>query len=139
MSETNIPLKGHCLCGAVHLSLNAATNHVGACHCTMCRRWAGGPSLAIESERNATFEGEENITVYRSSDWAERGFCKKCGSHLFYRMLDHSFYSFPVGLFEETTPLNFEMQVFIEEKPAYYSFANATKTMTGAELFSLFS
>ena len=25
---------------------------------------------------------------YRSSDWAERGFCNECGSQMFYRMDD---------------------------------------------------
>ena len=32
----------------------------------------------------------------------------------------------------------FTGQVFIDEKPAYYDFANATKTMTGAEVFAAF-
>ena len=31
------------------------------------------------------FNGEENIERYSSSAWAERGFCKRCGSSLLYR------------------------------------------------------
>ena len=31
-----------------------------------------------------------------------------------------------------------EHQVFIDEKPDYYSFANETKNMTGAEIFAQF-
>ena len=30
-------------------------------------------------------------------------------------------------------------QVFIDEKPAYYDFANKTGTMTGAEVLALFA
>jgi hypothetical protein len=30
-------------------------------------------------------------------------------------------------------------QIFIDEKPAYYTFANQTKTMTGAEVFAMFA
>ncbi len=44
----------------------------------------------------------------------------------------------PVGLFDEDTSLNFDRQVFIDEKPAYYSFANETLDMTGAEVFAKF-
>ena len=81
-------LEGHCLCGAV--TLRAAINHsqVGACHCATCRRWGGGPLLAIESDQPVAFDGAQQISVYASSDWAERGFCKECGTHLFYRLLE---------------------------------------------------
>ena len=33
----------------------------------------------------------------------------------------------------------FDHQVFIDEKPDYYSFANETKDMTGQELFAMFA
>ena len=39
---------GHCLCGGVKITARAASNHVGACHCTMCRRWGGGPLMEID-------------------------------------------------------------------------------------------
>jgi hypothetical protein len=32
----------------------------------------------------------------------------------------------------------FDHQVFIDEKPGFYCFANETHTMTGAELFAQF-
>ncbi|NIT13149.1 MAG: GFA family protein, partial [Candidatus Dadabacteria bacterium] len=52
----------------------------------MCRKWCGGPLMAVNCGTDVTFEGEDNITVYDSSSWAERGFCSGCGSHLFYRL-----------------------------------------------------
>ena len=42
----------------------------------------------------------------------------------------------PVGLFDASEGLVFDQQVFIDEKPAYYDFANKTENMTGAELFA---
>ncbi len=33
----------------------------------------------------------------------------------------------------------FDHQVFIDQKPAYYEFANQTKNMTGAELFAMYA
>ena len=32
------------------------------------------------------FEDESAIGVFESSEWAERGFCKSCGTALFYRL-----------------------------------------------------
>jgi hypothetical protein len=39
--------RGSCLCGAVRVSTKATNKGVGACHCSMCRKWTGGPLLVI--------------------------------------------------------------------------------------------
>ena len=44
----------------------------------------------------------------------------------------------PVGFFEDSASLVFKSQVFIDEKPEYYEFANTTKKFTGAEIFAMF-
>jgi hypothetical protein len=131
--------KGSCLCKSVSISTTNRSNLMAACHCNMCRKWGGGAFLAIECGSNVSFEGEENIGVYQSSEWAERGFCQKCGTHLFYKFKQNNQYYMPVGLFDNSEGLIFEHQVFIDEKPEYYSFANETKNMTGAELFAQFA
>ena len=41
MSET-ISAKGGCLCGAVEIEAKTLVAFVGACHCSMCRKWSGG-------------------------------------------------------------------------------------------------
>lgn len=138
MSDT-IKGEGHCLCGAVSVTASTMGNKVGACHCGMCRRWTGGPLMAIDCSTNVTFEGEENITVFESSQWAERGFCNKCGSHLFYRLKENKQYFIPAGLFETCDNLVLNSQVFIDKKPAYYSFSNETKNMTEAEIFAMYA
>lgn len=137
MSDVSMA-KGSCLCGAVSLC-SSLKRHVAACHCSMCRKWSGGALLGVESDGDVSFSGEENISVYQSSAWAERGFCNKCGTHLFYRLKENNHYYIPVGILDQDEDLVFDLQVFIEEKPQYYSFANETKTMTGEELFAMFS
>ncbi|MGB3402907.1 MAG: GFA family protein [Microcoleaceae cyanobacterium] len=138
MTEPNL-VKGHCLCGAVKLSTTNINYHVSACHCSTCRKWGGGALFGVECEGEVSFEGEENISIYNSSEWAERGFCKQCGSHLFYKLKDKNHYFIPAGIFENDENFVFDLQVFIEEKPKYYAFANDTKKMTGSELFDLFA
>ncbi|MGI3132031.1 GFA family protein [Halopseudomonas pachastrellae] len=131
------PLEGRCLCGAVSVSAILSHRDLGACHCTTCRRWGGGPLLAVECEDQVTFSGEAQIGVYASSDWAERGFCKVCGTHLFYRLREQAFYALPVGLFDEQQGWDLNREVFIDQKPSYYGFAQPTLQLTGEELFAL--
>lgn len=129
---------GSCLCGAVTITANNPGNKVGACHCGMCRKWGGGPYMEIDCGTEVSFDGEENITVYGSSVWAERGFCKKCGSHLFYRLKESKQHMVSVGLFDDQQSFVFESQVFIDRKPSFYSFSNKTKNMTEAEIFEMY-
>ena len=131
--------KGRCLCGAVKFTVKNMKNSVDACHCGMCRRWGGGPLMSVSCGTDVAFEGEENITVYNSSDWAERGFCKQCGSHLFYRLKEINEHELPVGLFDNQEGFHFDLQVFIDRKPSFYSFANKTKGMTEAEVIEKFA
>ena len=130
--------KGSCLCGAVRVSIKIKSNRIDACHCNMCRKWGGGPLFAIECAGDVNFEGDENISVFDSSEWAERGFCSKCGTHLFYRLKQQQYYTVPVGLLDDDENLTLEQQIFIDQKPKFYTFANETENMTGEEVFAQF-
>lgn len=131
--------KGSCLCGAVCIAIQAMSKSVGVCHCSMCRKWGGGPLLAIEVGSEVCFEGTDSISVFSSSDWAERGFCRTCGSHLFYRLKKEGHYVIPVGLLDDGEQWVFDQQIFIDEKPSFHAFANETKNLTGAEVFAQFA
>ena len=131
--------KGHCLCGSARFTVRNMKNSVDACHCGMCRRWGGGPLMSVRCGSDVVFEGEDNISVYDSSDWAERGFCKTCGSHLFYRLKDGNRHEIPAGLFNNQNDFSLDLQVFIDHKPFFYSFANKTREMTQAEVIEMFA
>jgi len=138
MSSKEEMRSGACLCGAVRMTVKPNGTKVGACHCGMCRKWSGGPLLAIDTDSDVAIEGEDALTVFQSSDWAERGFCSRCGTHLFYRLRQGLHYALPVGLFDDGDWV-FAEQIFIDEKPTYYDFANATENMTGPEVFAKFA
>ncbi len=72
-------------------------------------------------------------------EWAERGFCKQCGGHLFYKLKRNNQYIVPAGVFENLQEVVFDHQIFIEEKPSFYCFSNQTRNMTGAEVFAQFA
>lgn len=137
--ESATDVRGVCLCGAVRVIARPKDSNFDACHCTMCRKWGGGPLLAIECQGKVDFEGVENISIYASSEWAERGFCSRCGTHLFYRLRHQEHYAIPVGLFEGAPDWSFAEQIFMDQKPAYYSFADKTRNLTGDEVFAQYS
>lgn len=127
---------GSCLCGGVTLTAQAVNPNADACHCGMCRKWGGGPLLAVECGSKVSFTGEENIAIFDSSVWAERGFCRQCGTHLFYRLKESPRYAIPAGLLDSEGQLSLHQQIFIDEKPAFYAFANDTRNLTGEEVFA---
>ena len=127
---------GRCLCGKIELHAQAVDVHVHACHCNMCQLWNGGPTFSVSCGTQVSFSNADNITVYRSCEWAELGFCKICGSHLFYRLVESGDYLLHPGSLESSDELILEEQVFVDEKPSWYSFANQTTNLTGAEVFA---
>lgn len=131
-------LNGSCLCGAVRLRITPRGLKAGACHCGICRKWGGGPLLAVECGTDVQMEGEQNVALYASSDWAERGFCRHCGTHLFYRVKQDGFHAIPLGVLDHDPGWQLGEEVFIDDKPPYYDFANPTKKLTGAEAFAQF-
>jgi len=130
---------GTCLCGAVKVTAKTKSDHIGACHCSMCRKWGGGPLLAVECQSDVSLEGLEHISTYDSSEWAERGFCKTCGTHLFYRLKEGGHYAIPVGLLDDEDQWTLSEQIFIDQKPSFYSFSQKTKDLTGEEVFAQYS
>ncbi len=134
--ESVIEAQGGCLCGAVQFSAATVSTQVHACHCATCRKWTGGPLLAVDCKDSLKIQGEENISLYSSSEWAERGFCSKCGTNLFYHLHHGNRYIVPADLFDTKAKFVLESQIFIDEKPDYYDFANETEKLTAAQVFA---
>lgn len=128
---------GRCLCGAVKFKAVPKNREVGVCHCSMCRRNNAGPFFAIDCGDTLAFEDEANVGVYDSSDWAQRGFCRQCGSSLFWRLKDKSMSAVAADAFDDLDGLEFTHEVFIDEKPGYYSFAQKTRQLTGQQVFEM--
>jgi hypothetical protein len=81
MSEK--PFEGGCLCGAIRYRATAAPVRGVICHCPQCKKHSGSLALSFVHfpVKNFTWlKGEPKR--YRSSQFAERGFCEKCGSTL---------------------------------------------------------
>ncbi|WP_071057926.1 GFA family protein [Pelistega sp. MC2] len=132
-------MKGHCQCKAVTLEI-ADTKKLHACHCGICRRLSnGGPSFTITCDKNPISQGHDMVQHYASSEWAERGFCQQCGTPLYYHLLGTEQYFVSVGLFQENQEFEINSQIFIDDKPDFYTLANQTPMLTGEEVMAMYS
>ncbi|MEE2949805.1 MAG: GFA family protein [Pseudomonadota bacterium] len=131
--------KAKCLCGGVRLDFECEEPQVGACHCDVCRRWSSGPFMAVHVTTAVTLAGTDLIGLYQSSEWGERGFCKACGSTLFWRNREASEYAVSATAIEDLGDVPFPVELFIDSKPDWYAFAGDRKQMTGAEFLAQFT
>lgn len=134
-------LTGGCLCGAVRFTAVPEKLEMGVCHCSMCRRWSGGAFMAVSCGPmdGLTLEGAENAGVYKASDHGERVFCSKCGSTLMWRMADGSHANVAAQAFDDPSVFALTSEIFVDEQPDNYAFANDTRRLTGPEVIALFT
>ncbi len=136
MSDGLATEQGRCLCGDLRFEALIGARVARACHCSMCRRWSGGVFLAAEC-RSVTVAAERALGVYSSSEWGERCFCKTCGSTLFWRSKDGKHTAVSIQAFARPSGFRLVSQIYIDDKPDCYSFAEETKNMTGAEFIAM--
>jgi hypothetical protein len=108
----------------------------------MCRRFSGGVMLAAEVPASAvTFEDQDHLKVFASSDWAERGFCDRCGSSLFWRMTAPGFMDDVImicaGTLDTLDDVKFTHEVYIDNKPDAYAFEGHRTRLTEADIMAM--
>ena len=133
---------GACLCGAVRFTARTGTSY-GICHCGQCRRWTGGPLMAITVAEDAMTVTGEGIVSRRTSAWASRSHCGTCGSPLWYRWdkgVDGSGdYEVPLGLLDDTSGLVLTREIYADEAPAGIAYAGSHDRLDAAATRALFS
>ena len=130
---------GGCQCGRVRFRVDGPLGRASICHCRMCQKATGNyfaPYVSFRKGAVTWTRGDRKL--YRSSNFAQRGFCGDCGTHLFYRLLPTGEYILPAGLFQDRD-FTLASQIFIDEKPAFYALANDTETLTGQQVFARFA
>ena len=125
--------KGSCLCGAVRFEVAGDLPGPDACHCRMCRKHSGHVFASTDVARSAlTIHGEQNLTWYRSSETARRGFCAVCGSSLFFDPLSRDWIAVAMGAFDTPTDTRLAVHIFVADKGDYYEIADGVPQFEGA-------
>ena len=109
---------GSCLCGAVRYVVQGDLRPVIACHCVQCRK-TSGHFVAATSCRHDDIVITGEVTWYRSSETAQRGFCATCGSSLFWDGPGENL-SIMAGTVDGEIDLKIAGHIFCADKGSYY-------------------
>lgn len=132
---------GKCLCGSVSFTARGTKpDRASVCHCEMCQRWSGGPWIAVFVE-SLEFDRDESLTWFQSSELAERAFCNRCGSSLFWRMTAEGPYkgttSVTLGSLDDRSGVTLVKEWFIDRKPEGYAMAGERECITEAAALAM--
>jgi hypothetical protein len=117
--------RGSCLCGAVSFEIAGELATPAACHCAMCRRNHGALGVYTSAPANrVTLGGTDHLKWFRSSDGAERGFCRTCGSKLFWRKVGGSDLDITMGSLDGPTGIKVSKHIWVAFKGDYYDIAD---------------
>lgn len=118
---------GSCLCGAVAFEINGPLRPVIACHCVQCRKQTGTYMSATAcSDADLVVSRKEGLAWFRSSAEAQRGFCRQCGSALFWKADGSQTTSVSAGAIDGRTDVPLDGHIFCEAAGDYYEIAGGT-------------
>jgi hypothetical protein len=129
MTRNNVRATGGCLCGKVRYEVHSELMPVINCHCSKCRRFHGhvGAYSAIRREHLILVE-VSGLKWYRSvqdeTPGVHRGFCKECGSSLFWDPKGKPNISIAAGSIDPPTGLETERHVWLSQKSDYYGITD---------------
>ncbi len=140
MPEGRTPvLTGGCQCGVVRYALYSEPSEPSICHCRMCQKAFGNyfaPLAGVPLSDLRWTKGEPG--VFKSSELVERGFCRECGTPLFFRYIVKDRISVSIGSLDEPARVKPVNQYGIESRlPAFFKLADlpgeTTEQSTPAE------
>lgn len=115
---------GRCLCGAVSYQVRGPLREVMICHCEECRRWHGHVCATTAARREDLVlliqRGLRWIQSPRSDARARRGFCRECGSSLFWDAPGRETISIAAGTLDAPTGLRTAGHWYVSQAGDYY-------------------
>ncbi len=123
---------GGCLCGAVRYEVRGPLRPVVNCHCGQCRRWHGHfGAYTNAATADVTVKGKTHLKWFKSSSFARRGFCKTCGSSLFWQRLGADTLSIAAGTLDARTGLKTVRHIFMAHRGDYYAVPDRLEKLPG--------
>ena len=129
MQSAKAGATGGCLCGRVRYEVVGKLMPVINCHCSKCRRFHGHVAAYAATRREHLVLVESSgLKWYRSvqdeTPDVHRGFCRACGSSLFWDPRGKQHISIAAGTIDPPTGLDTERHVWISQKTDYYTITD---------------
>ncbi|MCZ6894460.1 MAG: GFA family protein [Gammaproteobacteria bacterium] len=124
---------GGCLCGAVRFTVTRPLREIVFCHCRQCRRQQGEYAAYTAPPREAiAIEDDRSLVWFASSESARRGFCRRCGSSLFWDRLSGDLLCIAAGALDDATRIHPECRVYVDSKAEYYDIGDGLDRYPGS-------
>ncbi len=133
MNNTNKIATGGCLCGAVRYEITGALRGVINCHCRMCQRLHGNFGPHTKAPKKAiSLVKRDGLAWYKTSEVARRGFCRECGSSLFWEPFEQDATGIIAGSLDSPSGLKSIGHIFVGEKADFYEITDTLEQFEGS-------
>jgi hypothetical protein len=119
---SDVVLTGGCQCGAVRYALHEWPSNPHICHCRMCQKAFGSffaPLTGVPRDKFEITRGA--LATFMSSDQAERGFCRNCGTPLSFRYVERQRIAVSIGSLDEPARVQPRIQVGVEGRMPWFA------------------
>ena len=121
MSDDEKITKGGCLCGNVRFEVKGPLRNVVNCHCSMCQKLHGSFGAHTKARKvNISVTYDKGLAWYKTSEVARRGYCRDCGSSLFWEPFEYDATGILAGSLDGPTNLKTIGHIFVGEKSDFY-------------------
>jgi len=118
-------IKGSCLCGQVAFEVEGPLPAPSVCHCSQCRKQSGHQwASSFVPEERLVLTRANGLKWFNASPNAKRGFCRTCGSFLFWKHKDEIEVSFSMGTLDQPTGMTLGRHIFVADKGDYYQITD---------------
>jgi hypothetical protein len=98
MDRYAMEVSGGCQCGAVRYHATEMLDNSHICHCRMCQKALGNIFAALVAAPRAAITWTRGEPArFRSSEHVDRGYCRDCGTPLFYEDVTTDRVNFTTG------------------------------------------
>lgn len=120
MATSQQTLSGGCQCGAVRYEWLERPRFSSVCHCSMCQKASGQPFMGYTGGKREHLRWTRGLpSVFKSSNKAERGFCKDCGTPLTYEFAGTGNISVTINSLDDPEAMPPTKQFGIEAKVSW--------------------
>jgi hypothetical protein len=114
-------ITGGCQCGAVRFRTTELFDNPHICHCRMCQKAMGNYFAALVSTGKDLLVWTRGTPArFRSSAEVDRGFCKDCGTPLFYDNIHWEDIGLMIGALDEPQLIKPVSQDSVESRMPWF-------------------
>ncbi len=131
MASSSERLTGGCQCGALRYEWLKKPTHSSVCYCRMCQKASGQPFMGLTGGKIENLRWTRGtLSVFKSSNMAQRGFCKDCGTQLTYAFEGTGDISVAIGSLDDPEAMPPTRQFGVESKVSWVDGIHALPAET---------